>query len=186
MVSPESKAENIRRLIEHLKVDPQNLEMWFEMEKLYDDPGKRREILKGILLVDPENMQAKESLARLDAAVQDELAREEAQKRAEMVPVENIVENAMPETVVKRAPRGEENYRPCPFCAERIRVEAVKCRFCGEYLDGRERLAADATRQPAIRTVSLVVLAACSFIILAVLVFFVFLYFSRGSILPGN
>ena len=36
------------------------------------------------------------------------------------------------------APAGRKT-KPCPFCAERILHEAVKCRFCGEFLYGPQR-----------------------------------------------
>jgi membrane protein YdbS with pleckstrin-like domain len=40
---------------------------------------------------------------------------------------------------VPSTPQTRHGTKPCPFCAETIRYAAIKCRFCGEFLQGDRR-----------------------------------------------
>ncbi|MDO9111399.1 MAG: zinc ribbon domain-containing protein [Desulfatirhabdiaceae bacterium] len=50
--------------------------------------------------------------------------------------------------------------KKCPYCAEDIQVAAIKCRHCGEFLDGSSR-AAEEKFKWYFRT-SFIVFALCS------------------------
>ncbi len=52
--------------------------------------------------------------------------------------------------------------KKCPFCAEEIQGEAIKCKHCGEFLDGVDRSSVSGKKLPWYFRTAFIVIAVCS------------------------
>lgn len=143
------KRQRIKNLIRMLREDTRNFDLWLELVSLYDEAEKKREILRGALLIDPHNMAVQAGLDELDGTAEIYIqgapgTEPPAGTEVSEIPVEEPHEDppqqGFSETPAshQRPPRERKrrshtlpkNRKRCPHCGEVIHVSATRCRHC--------------------------------------------------------
>ena len=121
--------EKARRLfMEAIKREDENLKAWLWMARVVDNPEDRQVCYENVLMLDPDNVEAREALAQLEADVAPE---PEAPLQPEPEPVTEP-ETASP-SQVDPWERLEEELR-CPHCLAPTNPDARRCPECRKRL----------------------------------------------------
>ena len=140
------KKRKIKQKIEILRQDTHNVDLWLELESLFDDPDKKREILMGVLVIDAQNSEALERLSRLTGmdestftvpdSPEDQKTEQDfsAQKKKAFDGSNGGWQFEDSVISSQNADDDRVETRKCPFCGELISEDALECRFCFEYV----------------------------------------------------
>lgn len=132
-----------------VKSNPRNERAWLMLAVLVDDPDKKRECLTQVLVLNPDNEEARWRLNQLEPGepepqpvAEEKLAQAEPEpyldlRDAFLAEDEETVEGipAVPvvggETVIENKPGVQEELRTCPMCRAEIPPDAKVCSRCG-------------------------------------------------------
>lgn len=97
-----SKDEARRLLTQAVKEEPKNEKAWFYLAQLQTDPERTRQALRRVLLLDPEHLEAKAMLRRVEQEIAD-TATKAAENPSSSNGNANIADSLRDEPKVKRA-----------------------------------------------------------------------------------
>jgi predicted RNA-binding Zn-ribbon protein involved in translation (DUF1610 family) len=136
---PRDKEEAVFYLEWALRSKPepdQEMQAWYWLSRLTDDPARKRECLENVLAVRPTHPDARRELAILDGRLKPSDMRTDPMQPAAPVTTGGQIDPAQVSTF------------PCPKCGAKLHYDpsmgVVRCQFCGAQADAEGKMVEDA------------------------------------------